>query len=351
MIGTIMAERFTYLPLIGVIGGTIAVIQAWRWRVPTGAPAAVMVIVVALLTVRTWARNEDWRDGEHLFSSVIRTYPNSMRGYKGLAGALDEEGRHDERLDEQIALGEKAMAILDRWPLPVVHQPTQQFIDLAHYYVRKGDQVAAASGKAVTEEGPAREWYRKAVPILDRAISCDRAVNEASRRSRLARGMAESKVYDVGQPQIYQTAAKVHLRLGDPWRALADARYAVHLMPGDSAAWRLVSYCERVVGHPHEAAVASLQALAMGDDSAGESEEIQSLYAQLTPGVPAVLMNEGKPALNGGNAQLRADLDEAFRDLVKRAMDQQQEHEARRVAEWGIKNFGCTEGTFAGLLK
>src|SRR5207245_618888 len=86
-IGTIMAERFMYLPLIGVIGATAGGLQTVRWpsRIPAWGSGAAVAAIVALLSVRTWARNEDWRDGERLFASVIRVCPNSNRGYKGLA--------------------------------------------------------------------------------------------------------------------------------------------------------------------------------------------------------------------------------------------------------------------------
>jgi hypothetical protein len=224
------------------------------------------------------------------------------------------------------------------------------FVDLAHYYIHKGDLVAARNGQSMLAAGPAREFYCKAEPLLDRAIACDREVNRASRESRLERGIAASKIYDVGQPRVYDAAAKLHLRLGDVWRAVDEARYSVHLMPGDANQWRLLSLCERSVGRWHEAAVATLEALVLGDDSAAERDDLVLIYAQLTPGTPAVFMKNGSPSMNAGNAQLRADLQEACRDIVRRFLEQRQEREARKIAEIGVQHFGCTRETFKDLL-
>jgi hypothetical protein len=122
-------------------------------------------------------------------------------------------------------------------------------------------------------------------------------------------------------------------------------------MPGDPKQWRVLSFCERAVNHWHEAAIASLEALVLGDESDAEREDLILVYSQLTPGVPAVQVVDGRNVLNAGNAQLRADANEAMRDLVRRLMEQQLVHEAREMAEAGIRRFGCPAGAFDDLLK
>ena len=64
LFGTIMAERFLYLPAIAMAGCAVLAWRAagrrWTRVLPLGR--AVLVLVCAALAVRTWARNSDWND-------------------------------------------------------------------------------------------------------------------------------------------------------------------------------------------------------------------------------------------------------------------------------------------------
>ena len=77
-IGTIMAERFLYLPAIAVAFGLA---QLCRW--PAGR-VAVCAIVLAF-GARTWARNSDWHDNLSMAESLVRTSPASFKGHRLLA--------------------------------------------------------------------------------------------------------------------------------------------------------------------------------------------------------------------------------------------------------------------------
>ena len=78
--GTIMAERFLYLPAIGFaaclvmaaywIGGKIAR--------PQFAPV-ILCLVIVIFAGRTWARNLDWHDNVTLWTAAVRVSPNSAK--------------------------------------------------------------------------------------------------------------------------------------------------------------------------------------------------------------------------------------------------------------------------------
>ena len=92
VIGSIMAERFLYLPSIGLAGLAVAAAVRWRGqsrlhlpeRVWWGVPAAVCIALGA----RTYARNLDWRDERSLWTSAVAVSPGSARAHDILGTAL-----------------------------------------------------------------------------------------------------------------------------------------------------------------------------------------------------------------------------------------------------------------------
>lgn len=91
LIGSIMAERFLYLPSVGLAGCLVIAAaeiaraahlrRAWvKW--------AALGFVCLALGLRTHARNFDWRDDESLWTSAIQAYPESARPYDNLGIVL-----------------------------------------------------------------------------------------------------------------------------------------------------------------------------------------------------------------------------------------------------------------------
>src|SRR5271157_228213 len=67
LIGSVMAERFLYLPSVGFAGCLVWAIYRW----PRIAPAALGLICAAL-AIRTYARNGDWLDDQSLWTSDVK---------------------------------------------------------------------------------------------------------------------------------------------------------------------------------------------------------------------------------------------------------------------------------------
>jgi tetratricopeptide (TPR) repeat protein len=110
LIGSILAERFMYLPAIGLAGCLVVAIHAAGARLSLRRPAAAQAAWVAmgiaclLFAVRTYARNFDWQDEYSLWSSTVNVSPNAARPHMNLGIALSKiAGRLPEAISEYEA--------------------------------------------------------------------------------------------------------------------------------------------------------------------------------------------------------------------------------------------------------
>ena len=107
-----MAERFLYLPSVGLAGCLVAAVYALGHRLGSswaGSPRAAWVamsIACLALATRTYARNFDWRSELSLWSNAVETVPANARAHMNLGNALARiPGRMPEALVEfQTAL-------------------------------------------------------------------------------------------------------------------------------------------------------------------------------------------------------------------------------------------------------
>jgi tetratricopeptide (TPR) repeat protein len=95
-----MADRFTYLPQIGV-----GVVLAWltadlcrRRPAYRGACALAAAVALAVLTGCTWRQVSFWRDSETLWNHALAAGGPNATAYKLLGWALAEAGRSDEAI-------------------------------------------------------------------------------------------------------------------------------------------------------------------------------------------------------------------------------------------------------------
>ena len=97
----IMAERFLYLPsiafcvLAAILIKRIDVLKPRRF-VKAGkiAALAMAVIMVTAYSVRTMARNEDWKEGVTISQSIIKAFPLNPWGYSTLGAAYSDKELH-----------------------------------------------------------------------------------------------------------------------------------------------------------------------------------------------------------------------------------------------------------------
>jgi len=110
LIGSIMAERFAYLPSIGLAGCVVAALcalgrQVSRPRLLNMRPAWIALGFLCLAcAVRTYARNFDWVDDLSLWASAVDVCPESAKTHNNLGSALSQlPGRLPDAIAEYQA--------------------------------------------------------------------------------------------------------------------------------------------------------------------------------------------------------------------------------------------------------
>ncbi len=102
--GTILGERLAYLPSAGFC---LLCALAWNWVRERKEILAwsLLAAIVLVLSVRTVARNRDWKDAFALYSSAVRAVPYDAKMHANLAGQYFLRNEIDLAAQEyQIAL-------------------------------------------------------------------------------------------------------------------------------------------------------------------------------------------------------------------------------------------------------
>src|SRR5688572_5198801 len=98
--GQAMADRYTYLPLIGVF---IAIAYAGsdlaqRFRLAKWQRALLPLTALALFALATWVQLSRWRDSQTLFAHTVRVTKENAIAHINLGVALEEAGRTNQAL-------------------------------------------------------------------------------------------------------------------------------------------------------------------------------------------------------------------------------------------------------------
>ena len=119
-IGTIMAERFLYLPAIAAAVCIVMALYALSLDAQ-GARRWCCVRSAARFAIRTWVRNTDWQDDLSLARAMVRAHrPRVTRDTSLLAAALYDS--HAD-IDSVIAEAEKGLAPLEHLPVLQSYAP------------------------------------------------------------------------------------------------------------------------------------------------------------------------------------------------------------------------------------
>jgi tetratricopeptide (TPR) repeat protein len=287
VIGSIMAERFLYLPLAAMAG--VAALLADGVAGTGGRRAAVtaVAVVVGALAVRAAVRNADWRDNLVLWSATVRAVPESAKAQKAFAAALfaaDPDGRD---LDRVIAAAERAVALRPDYE--------QALADAGGYLVTKGDRVAASA------PDEARGWYEKAVASLERARAIEQGTTDRFIEKMRARGRAPDAIPDVGDSALHGNLALAYVRTARLDDALAEYETVCRLEPLDPT--RLLDVAAVLVrlGRWEDAAVTLFEAVAVAPGDRRAPERLAELYRTFRAG-----------AVAADSSSVRIDVDDPF---------------------------------------
>jgi tetratricopeptide (TPR) repeat protein len=327
-IGSIMAERFLYLPSVGVLICAACVFEA-AWGVPRYRRAAACAAAVLLLGAgaRTWARNLDWTDEQRFWRSAAETAPGSFKPHIMLAATapLDKPAAWDAAAADTG----RALAVLA--PLPDLRNVGNTWRDAGVVYRNIGDRAAAAHLDSVS-------WYRKSLAALLRSETIELAHEEAYRRDNAARpGGAPTRL-----------PAALYLELGRTWQRMSDPAQAIgayergRALESDPDLLEELAAVYRQTGNPRAAAAALVEALAVDGSRSRLAAALVELYAAADPSGCAVTHSAGGPELNLQCPLVHADLCSASRNVARNYLRRSQTSEAASIRRTAATDFGCS---------
>ncbi len=264
--GTIMAERFLYVPAIG-FAGCLVLVTYWidrRIGWPAFAPIA-LCLAIAALGFRTWERNFDWHDDLTLWTAAVRVSPNSFKGHDALAYVLDKSDPTHSNIFQVIEEEDKSLAILDS--LPDSLNNADVYANAGRFYTTEGDALQLKGPNGEAKDTPeSRRAYEKALEILLRGVAIDRVFSEAYRREEIKRGKPESEILPTGVPQLYDRLGLIYLRFGKSQDAYDAAVYARLLSPQTPDAYIVMGKTLILSNRKEDAAVALMEGLLVTGD-------------------------------------------------------------------------------------
>ena len=283
-IGTIMAERLLYLPLVGVIAAVVIAIYAGRGF--AHVPAVVAPILVGLLVcssmARTWMRNRDWQDDLTMATASVRTSPDSFKVHRLLAAVLFERDPAHGNIDRVVAEADRSVAILRA--LPDELQVSGPWNLAAACHLAKGDLLG---------KGDAAKQYQEAARIAQRATAI-----EAANRSAYDRRHGVQSPVPPGAADGYRILASAYLRLRDGASALPPAMEARKINPGNVEVYGEIADAYLAQGRGEDAAVALAEGMFATSDSSLRENLLKLYQSGVDTQGCAVVPGPRGPALN-----------------------------------------------------
>lgn len=271
-IGTIMAERLLYLPLVGWLACIVLAVSGVR------RAHVVLAVVVAGFAIRTWVRNLDWRDDLTMATAGVKASPHSFKTHRLLAVALFQSQPDYSNIDHVLRESNKSLAILKT--LPDNRDIPSPWNEAAAYHLAKGDSL----------HGSSNEPYEQAVEMAKRAIAI-----EAASRTPVA---AES----------YRLLATAYLRLHKGDQALSAATQARTLDPSSVDAYRQIADAYLAQSRGEDAAIALAQGMFATGDGSLRMDLLKLYQSGVDTAACAVVDGPRGPALNPQCEIVRRDL-------------------------------------------
>jgi protein O-mannosyl-transferase len=224
--GQAMADRYTYLPLVGVFimisygAKDLAIRRGWNRRA-CGAAAAIALGACLVLTSR---QLRFWRNSETLFARAVAVTAHNDLALVNLGVALEQAGKMDDafaRYAEALRINPKSA-------------PAHN--DLANLLANTGrrDEAAAHYREALILKPQARLIHENFGTLLVETGQFDDAQRHYDEAARLAP--------DAARPRYLM--GKARLRQGQSAEAIAQFRAALRLDPHDVQS---LSYLARVL--------------------------------------------------------------------------------------------------------
>jgi tetratricopeptide (TPR) repeat protein len=333
-IGSIMAERFLYLPSIGF--AILAVyglhrLAAWKPETRKMLPAALGVVVLAL-AARTYARNGDWVDQGRFWRSAVDAAPGSYKTNQAAANNAVYLTQQD--WDRAVAETDRALAILDR--LSDVQNVAMAYQHAGVFYRNMGLRVEAAQ-KGAQGEKLAEGWYRKSLNALQRSEKIELAQDEMNRAENAKRG----------KPGLTFVSSALYLHQGRTYQKLKDPAHAIQAFERGRALESDPDLLEdlateyRAAGERRLAAQALVEALAVDSNRTQLMSKLVELYSEIDPKGCSVSHEGGSSGLNPDCPLVHGDICAASRNVAASYDRSGQLEHAASIRKTATQDLGC----------
>jgi hypothetical protein len=313
-IGAIMAERFLYLPLAGLVAAVIVAMDGamdgamdeapdeatTRFGFSRAAFAICAAVIAAGFAVRTWVRNLDWTDSGTIAKASVQTSPRSFKVHRLLAAVLLDADPSHRDIDGAVAEADRSIAILA--PLPDDLNLPGPWNLAAVCHRAKGDSLSP--GTPISND--ARAQYEEAARLALRSIAIDRA----SRGAYDLRHGVKSPV-PASSADGYRTLASAYLHLGRAPEALAAASQAQTIDPSNAGVYDEIADAYFAQQRGEDAAVTLAEGAFLTGDHNLRDELLKLYQSGVDPQGCAVVQGPHGPTLNPSCEMVRRDLCEA----------------------------------------
>jgi tetratricopeptide (TPR) repeat protein len=279
--GQALADRYTYIPLIGVF-----IMGAWgagelgaRARVPKPVWAAAAGIAVVLLAAGAAVQTSYWRDSITLMEHALRVTGRNFLAHKNLGVALAEQKRYEEAIQQY------------RQGIAIKPDDPELYYNLGNALDEMGrsDEAIAAYRKALEVEPDHAESHYNLGNTLARKGDYDGAIEHyrgvlgidpghLSARVNLGNALAAEKRFE---------------------EAVAEYRNGIAIHPNESDLFFNMGNALSEMGKGDEAMAQYRRALEINPASTGAREAIQRIEARRNAGTRAM---EG-PYPGGGSTR------------------------------------------------
>jgi tetratricopeptide (TPR) repeat protein len=330
LIGTIMAERFLYLPAAGFAIAAVWALDTFASRVPAVRMNYLRYgtgVVLLVLAARTYVRNADWSDPQRFWLSAAEAQPDSYKTNMAAATATDHATAEDVIRSTRYA--EHALDLLEG--LPDSQNSATAYRDAGVFFLNVGDRDASKGAEAAS-------WYRKSLEALLRSEQIELAWDQRYRAENAARG----KPGLTSLPSaLYLALGRTYQRLGDNSRALAALERG-HALESSPELLEELSKLYRASGDLPKAAAALVEAVAVDPKRTDLISTLVDLYGQIDPNGCAVSREGGEVGLNQDCPLVHNDICSASRNVIANYLRRGQEFEAGSIRHVAEKDLGCT---------
>jgi tetratricopeptide (TPR) repeat protein len=339
-IGTIRADRFLYLPAVGLLGCVVMAVYVLgsRMRSPVVAPA-ILLVMTAGFAARTWARNAEWRDELTLWSADVQTSPRSFKLHRLMATTMFAADPSHANIDRVVEEIDKSLAIVD--PLPDLRKAPETYCFAGAAYLARGDRLQTARA------GDAETAYRRSRELLERCIQINK-VYEQQRKARY--GKPAPGVVARTEPEAYRLLSGVHQRLGDMDSALRAAHEAQRMAPQDPRMYSQIADLLLMRQQGDEAAAVLMEGMLITSDL-GLRANLVRLYASSTdPANCTLVPGPNGPAINPRCQIVLDHMCAAAPDVLMALIDTGRRQEAMQKKQAFMSEYQCAPGPLNEVL-